>query len=89
MADFAQGLDASKLIFAETVRPFQLYGICGSPQLTHTSHSYSPSSSAHTQPLHTISPSFSLVYMCKRAKKRPLAYSKWYVVFLLTDFHLS
>jgi hypothetical protein len=36
MADFAQGLDASKLILAETVRFPNSCGICSSPQLTLT-----------------------------------------------------
>ena len=80
MADFSQGLDASKLILAETVRFSNSCYVCSSPQLSLTrtyTLSCSPSSSAHTLPLRTTFPSFSLVYMCKRAKKQPPAYSKW------------
>jgi hypothetical protein len=66
MADFAQGLDASKLILAETVRPFQLCGICGSPQLTHTHHI---AALLRHQPIHSPSiqfPPLSLWYICAR-----------------------
>ena len=83
MADFAQGLDASKLILAETVRFIQLlqflYFTPSSHALAHA-HSCSRSSSAHTLPLRTTCPSFSLVYTYKRAKKQPLAYFKWQVL---------
>ena len=94
MADFAQGLDASKMILAETVR---FSNFCGYMWFTlaHTpirygthAHSCSPSSSPHTLPLRTTFPSFSLVYMYKRAKKQRLAYSKWYARFLSADPHL-
>ena len=96
MADFAQGLDASKMILAETVR---FSNFCGYLWFTPANipiwydthahpYSCSLSSSPHTLPLRTTFPSFSLVYMYKRAKKQRLACSKWYVRLLSTDFHL-
>lgn len=91
MADFAQGLDASKLILAETVRFSNSCGyLCSSPQLTRT-HAHI-AALLHHHPIHCpcvqLSP-LSLWLICAREpRSSPPLTSSGKFHLLLTDFHL-
>ena len=96
MADFAQGLDASKLILAETVRFFSnSCGDCSSPRLSHT-HTYTVRTHIgallHHQPILCssvqLSP-FSLWSICTREpRSSPSLTSIGKFLSLSTDLHL-
>ena len=74
MADFVQGLDASKLILTEAVSIHTFHGILGpcNTVIYRPSHS----SLARSVPLRTTYPFFSLGYMYKGAKKPLRTHSK-------------